>query len=79
MHFQSSLISPLKNNLVAHADCSLVQRIVAGWKENDEEQAKGRPRRGYMGHLISLASTAAAIPKDYFSCLVCIASNFFFF
>uniref|UniRef100_A0A671LB14 Serine/threonine-protein phosphatase 6 regulatory subunit 2-like n=1 Tax=Sinocyclocheilus anshuiensis TaxID=1608454 RepID=A0A671LB14_9TELE len=38
-------------------DCSLVQRILDAWEENDKTQEAGGMRKGYMGHMTRIANT----------------------
>lgn len=46
----------LKGSLFTHS--KLAERIVAAWKENDEEIEKPKGmRRGYMGHLMNITNT----------------------
>ncbi|XP_070610736.1 serine/threonine-protein phosphatase 6 regulatory subunit 2 isoform X2 [Erythrolamprus reginae] len=46
--------SPLLTHLLH--ECCLVQRILEAWGANDEIQAGGGRRRGYMGHLTRIAN-----------------------
>ncbi|XP_064618233.1 serine/threonine-protein phosphatase 6 regulatory subunit 3-like isoform X3 [Liolophura sinensis] len=47
--------NPLLSQLLT--DCTLLQRIVDGWEQNDEVQTKnGGHRQGYMGHLTCIAN-----------------------
>uniref|UniRef100_A0A8C8STZ5 Protein phosphatase 6 regulatory subunit 1 n=1 Tax=Pelusios castaneus TaxID=367368 RepID=A0A8C8STZ5_9SAUR len=47
--------SPVVKHLLQK--CRLVQRILSAWEENEQTQAAGGQRRGYMGHLTRIANT----------------------
>ncbi|XP_067408186.1 serine/threonine-protein phosphatase 6 regulatory subunit 1 isoform X2 [Emydura macquarii macquarii] len=49
--------SPVVKHLLQ--ECRLVQRILSAWEENEETQAAGGRRRGYMGHLTRIANALA--------------------
>ncbi|XP_039365896.1 serine/threonine-protein phosphatase 6 regulatory subunit 1 isoform X3 [Mauremys reevesii] len=46
--------SPVVKHLLQK--CRLVQRILSAWEENEQTQAAGGQRRGYMGHLTRIAN-----------------------
>ncbi|XP_044844822.1 serine/threonine-protein phosphatase 6 regulatory subunit 1 isoform X3 [Mauremys mutica] len=46
--------SPVVKHLLQK--CRLVQRILSAWEENEQTQAAGGRRRGYMGHLTRIAN-----------------------
>ncbi|XP_070306426.1 serine/threonine-protein phosphatase 6 regulatory subunit 1 isoform X1 [Odocoileus virginianus] len=50
--------TPSENPVVKHLlqRCRLVERILTSWEENDRVQSAGGPRKGYMGHLTSVAN-----------------------
>ncbi|XP_060949590.1 serine/threonine-protein phosphatase 6 regulatory subunit 3-like [Limanda limanda] len=48
---ESILITHLLQN------CQFIQRILDAWGSNEEEQAAGGPRHGYMGHLTRIANS----------------------
>ncbi|XP_040107829.1 serine/threonine-protein phosphatase 6 regulatory subunit 1 isoform X4 [Oryx dammah] len=50
--------TPPENPVVKHLlqRCRLVERILTSWEENDRVQSAGGPRKGYMGHLTSVAN-----------------------
>ncbi|KAM7232877.1 hypothetical protein CapIbe_015013 [Capra ibex] len=54
----SSSDTPPENPVVKHLlqRCRLVERILTSWEENDRVQSAGGPRKGYMGHLTSVAN-----------------------
>uniref|UniRef100_A0A8C6E9R6 Protein phosphatase 6 regulatory subunit 1 n=1 Tax=Moschus moschiferus TaxID=68415 RepID=A0A8C6E9R6_MOSMO len=54
----SSSDVPAENPVVKHLlqRCRLVERILTSWEENDRVQSAGGPRKGYMGHLTSVAN-----------------------
>ncbi|XP_008844891.1 serine/threonine-protein phosphatase 6 regulatory subunit 1 [Nannospalax galili] len=54
----SSSETPVPNPIVKHLlqHCSLVERILTSWEENDRVQSGGGPRKGYMGHLTRVAN-----------------------
>lgn len=39
--------------------CRLIQRILSAWEENEQLQADGGRRKGYMGHLTRIANALA--------------------
>ncbi|XP_075773720.1 LOW QUALITY PROTEIN: serine/threonine-protein phosphatase 6 regulatory subunit 1 [Pelodiscus sinensis] len=49
--------SPVVQHLLQK--CRLVQRILTAWEENEQAQATGGRRRGYMGHLTRIANALA--------------------
>ncbi|KAB0346430.1 hypothetical protein FD754_011287 [Muntiacus muntjak] len=50
--------TPSENPVMKHLlqRCRLVERILTSWEENDRVQSAGGPRKGYMGHLTSVAN-----------------------
>ncbi|XP_037744328.2 LOW QUALITY PROTEIN: serine/threonine-protein phosphatase 6 regulatory subunit 1 [Chelonia mydas] len=46
--------SPVVKHLLQK--CHLVRRILSAWEENEQTQAAGGRRRGYMGHLTRIAN-----------------------